>query len=104
MDFLGIPPIDVYRLSAYAFKERSKMYEVMQYPVGLDAAGVSDRLKNGLSKAFPASFRVAPRGKEPGRRARRLKRSSTSRDSSRRCSTIRRPRKNWQSSTRSLIF
>jgi len=42
VDFLGISPIDVYRLSSYAFRERRKMYEVMQYPAGLTAAGVSD--------------------------------------------------------------
>jgi DNA helicase-2/ATP-dependent DNA helicase PcrA len=52
VDFLGIPPIDVYRLSAYAFRERRKMYEVVQYPVGLDAAGVSD----GSKVAFQALF------------------------------------------------
>lgn len=42
VDFLEIPPIDVYRLSSYAFRERRKMYEVMQYPAGLEAAGISD--------------------------------------------------------------
>jgi DNA helicase-2/ATP-dependent DNA helicase PcrA len=52
VDFLGIPPIDVYRLSTYAFKERRKMYEVMQYPVGLEAAGVSDASKTAYGRLF----------------------------------------------------
>jgi len=52
VDFLGIPPIDVYRLSSYAFKERRKMYEVMQYPVGLEAAGVSEASKLAYGKLF----------------------------------------------------
>ncbi len=52
VDFLGIPPIDVYKLSAYAFKERRKMYEVMQYPVGLEAAGVSDASKLAYAQLF----------------------------------------------------
>ena len=52
VDFLGIPPIDVYRLSSYAFKERRKMYEVMQYPVGLEAAGVSDAARVTYQKLF----------------------------------------------------
>jgi DNA helicase-2/ATP-dependent DNA helicase PcrA len=52
VDFLGIPPIDVYRLSSYAFKERRKMYEVMQYPVGLEAAGVSDAARVAYQKLF----------------------------------------------------
>lgn len=52
VDFLGIPPIDVYRLSTYAFKERRKMYEVMQYPVGLEAAGVSEASKTAYGRLF----------------------------------------------------
>jgi DNA helicase-2/ATP-dependent DNA helicase PcrA len=52
VDFLGIPPIDGYRLSSYAFKERRKMYEVMQYPVGLEAAGVSDAARVAYQKLF----------------------------------------------------
>ena len=52
VDFLDIPPIDVYRLSAYAFKERRKMYEVMQYPAGLDAAGVSEASKLAYGELF----------------------------------------------------
>ncbi|MGD1003483.1 MAG: ATP-dependent DNA helicase, partial [Minisyncoccia bacterium] len=52
VDFLGIPPIDVYRLSSYAFKERRKMYEVMQYPVGLEAAGVSEAARVAYQKLF----------------------------------------------------
>jgi len=52
VDFLGIPPIDVYRLSSYAFKERRKMYEVMQYPVGLEAAGVSEPARVAYQKLF----------------------------------------------------
>ena len=52
VDFLGIPPIDVYRLSSYAFKERRKMYEVMQYPVGLEAAGVSEPARAAYQKLF----------------------------------------------------
>jgi DNA helicase-2/ATP-dependent DNA helicase PcrA len=52
VDFLGIPPIDVYRLSSYAFKERRKMYEVMQYPVGLEAAGVSELARAAYQKLF----------------------------------------------------
>jgi DNA helicase-2/ATP-dependent DNA helicase PcrA len=52
VDFLGIPPIDVYRLSSYAFKERRKMYEVMQYPVGLEAAGVSETARAACQKLF----------------------------------------------------
>ena len=52
VDFLGISPIDVYRLSSYAFKERRKMYEVMQYAAGLDAAGVSNASKVAYEKLF----------------------------------------------------
>jgi DNA helicase-2/ATP-dependent DNA helicase PcrA len=52
VDFLGIPPIDVYRLSSYAFKERRKMYEVMQYPAGLEAAGVSEAARVAYQKLF----------------------------------------------------
>ena len=52
VDFLEIPPIDVYKLSAYAFKERRKMYEVMQYPVGLTAAGVSDDSAAAYARLF----------------------------------------------------
>jgi DNA helicase-2/ATP-dependent DNA helicase PcrA len=52
VDFLGIPPIDVYRLSSYAFKERRKMYEVMQYPAGLAAAGVSADAATSYQKLF----------------------------------------------------
>ncbi len=52
VDFLGIPPIDVYKLSAYAFRERRKMYEVMQYPAGLDAAGISDASKQAYQTLF----------------------------------------------------
>jgi DNA helicase-2/ATP-dependent DNA helicase PcrA len=52
VDFLGIPPIDVYRLSSYAFKERRKMYEVMQYPAGLEAAGVSEAARTAYQKLF----------------------------------------------------
>jgi DNA helicase-2/ATP-dependent DNA helicase PcrA len=52
VDFLGIPPIDVYKLSSYAFKERRKMYEVMQYPAGLEAAGVSDVSAAAYAKLF----------------------------------------------------
>jgi DNA helicase-2/ATP-dependent DNA helicase PcrA len=52
VDFLGIPPIDVYRLSSYAFKERRKMYEVMQYPSGLEAAGVSEAARAAYQKLF----------------------------------------------------
>jgi DNA helicase-2/ATP-dependent DNA helicase PcrA len=52
VDFLGIPPIDVYQLSSYAFKERRKMYEVMQYPVGLEAAGVSEPARVAYQKLF----------------------------------------------------
>jgi DNA helicase-2/ATP-dependent DNA helicase PcrA len=52
VDFLGIPPIDVYRLSSYAFRERRKMYEIMQYPVGLTAAGVSDASIVAYDKLF----------------------------------------------------
>lgn len=52
VDFLGIPPIDVYRLSSYAYKERRKMYEVMQYPTGLEAAGVSEAARAASQKLF----------------------------------------------------
>jgi DNA helicase-2/ATP-dependent DNA helicase PcrA len=52
VDFLGIPPIDVYKLSAYAFKERRRMYEVMQYPAGLAAAGVSEAARAAYEKLF----------------------------------------------------
>jgi DNA helicase-2/ATP-dependent DNA helicase PcrA len=52
VDFLGIPPIDVYRLSSYAFKERRKMYEVMQYPAGLEGAGVSEAARVAYQKLF----------------------------------------------------
>ncbi len=52
VDFLDIPPIDVYRLSSYAFRERRKMYEVMQYPAGLDAAGISDASRAAFAKLF----------------------------------------------------
>ena len=52
VDFLGIPPIDVYKLSSYAFKERRKMYEVMQYPAGLEAAGVSGASAAAYARLF----------------------------------------------------
>jgi DNA helicase-2/ATP-dependent DNA helicase PcrA len=52
VDFLGIPPIDVYRLSSYAFKERRKMYEVMQYSAGLEAAGVSEAARVAYAQLF----------------------------------------------------
>ncbi len=58
VDFLKIPPIDIYKLSAYAFKERRKMYEVMQYPMGLEAAGVSDDSSGGIHTTLPPSFRI----------------------------------------------
>jgi len=52
VDFLGISPIDVYKLSSYASKERRKMYEVMQYPAGLAAAGVSDASAAAYARLF----------------------------------------------------
>lgn len=52
VDFLAIPPIDVYRLSSYAFRERRKMYEVMQYPAGLEAAGVSEDARARYAALF----------------------------------------------------
>jgi DNA helicase-2/ATP-dependent DNA helicase PcrA len=68
VDFLGIPPIDVYRLSSYAFRERRKMYEVMQYPVGLDAAGVSDASKVAFQALFShlSEWRRAAKNKGAG--------------------------------------
>jgi DNA helicase-2/ATP-dependent DNA helicase PcrA len=52
VDFLKIPPIDVYKLSTHAFKQRRKMYEVMQYPAGLDGAGVEESSKLAYAKLF----------------------------------------------------
>jgi DNA helicase II / ATP-dependent DNA helicase PcrA len=45
VDFLGIAPIDVYKLSAYAARERKKLYEVMRSPALLDAAGIDSGSK-----------------------------------------------------------
>jgi DNA helicase-2/ATP-dependent DNA helicase PcrA len=68
VDFLGIPPIDVYRLSSYAFKERRKMYEVMQYPVGLEAAGVSADAAAAYQKLFQhlSAWRSAAKNRGAG--------------------------------------
>ena len=40
VDFLGIPPIDVYKLSSFAAKKRIKLYEVLRSEVLLREAGI----------------------------------------------------------------
>jgi DNA helicase-2/ATP-dependent DNA helicase PcrA len=52
VDFLGIAPIDVYKLSSYAFKEHAKMYDIMRYPVALEAAGVREASKLAYGRLF----------------------------------------------------
>jgi DNA helicase-2/ATP-dependent DNA helicase PcrA len=52
VDFLGIPPIDVYKLSSYAAKQRTKMYEVMRYPAGLASAGIDESSRTAYEKLF----------------------------------------------------
>ena len=39
VDFLGIPPIDVYKLAAFARQERTKIYEVLRSEKLLGQAG-----------------------------------------------------------------
>lgn len=52
VDFLGIAPIDVYKLSAFAARERKKMYDVMRSPALLDAAGVELASRAACEKLF----------------------------------------------------
>ncbi len=52
VDFLGIAPIDVYRLSSHAFRNRRRMYEAMQDAGALDAAGVSAAGKESFAQLF----------------------------------------------------
>jgi DNA helicase-2/ATP-dependent DNA helicase PcrA len=52
VDFLGIAPIDVYKLSSYAARQRKRLYEVMEYPPGLTAAGVSEASKMAYERLF----------------------------------------------------
>jgi DNA helicase-2/ATP-dependent DNA helicase PcrA len=40
VDFLGIPPLDVYKLAAFARRERTKIYEVLHSPELLEKAGI----------------------------------------------------------------
>jgi DNA helicase-2/ATP-dependent DNA helicase PcrA len=52
VDFLGIAPIDVYKLSSYAARQRKKLYEVMRSPALLDAAGVEEASKTAYERLF----------------------------------------------------
>ncbi len=52
VDFLGIAPIDVYKLSAYAAREHTKMFEVIRSPAALDAAGVDTASKMAYESLF----------------------------------------------------
>ena len=52
VDFLGIAPIDVYRISSHAFRNRRKIYEVIQDPAALDVAGVSVPGKDAIAGLF----------------------------------------------------
>lgn len=52
VDFLGIAPIDVYKLSAYAARQRMKLYEVMRSPALLAAAGVESASKTAYGSFF----------------------------------------------------
>ena len=43
VDFLGIPPLDVYKLSTFAHRERKKIYEVFSSEKLLEKAGIATR-------------------------------------------------------------
>ena len=43
VDFLGIPPLDVYKLSTFAHRERKKIYEVFSSAALLEKAGIATR-------------------------------------------------------------
>ena len=65
VDFLGIPPIDVYKLAAFARRERIKIYDVCDSEALLDEAGVRrKRARHVLQK----SFRMEKRREKRGRR------------------------------------
>ncbi len=52
IDFLGIPPIDVYKLFSLAGKKRVSPYDVLRSGVLLDEAGVSTAAKAEFQKQF----------------------------------------------------
>jgi DNA helicase-2/ATP-dependent DNA helicase PcrA len=52
VDFLGIAPIDVYKVSSYAARQRVKLYEVMRSPALLAAAGVDSASKTAYGGLF----------------------------------------------------
>lgn len=52
VDFLGVAPIDVYKLMAYAARERKRLYEVMRSPGLLEAAGVDSASKTAYGRLF----------------------------------------------------
>jgi DNA helicase-2/ATP-dependent DNA helicase PcrA len=52
VDFLGIAPIDVYKVSSYTARQRVKLYEVMRSPALLAAAGVDSASKTAYGRLF----------------------------------------------------
>lgn len=52
VDFLGIPPLDVYKLFSLAGKKRVNPYDVLRSGVMLDEAGVSTAAKAEFQKQF----------------------------------------------------
>lgn len=54
VDFLGVAPIDVYKLLAYAAREKKRLYEAVRSPALLDAAGVDSASKTAYGRLFEA--------------------------------------------------
>ncbi|HUC01929.1 MAG TPA: ATP-dependent DNA helicase [Candidatus Paceibacterota bacterium] len=52
VDFLGIAPIDVYKLTAYAAREHRRLYEVVRSPALLEAAGMDNGSKMAYGRLF----------------------------------------------------